>query len=121
MIKSILAIFLGLVLVLGGLGHFLAPESFIPFLPNFVPFREAIIYLSGGVEVILGIGVFSTTSRPVAARLIMWLLIIYTPLHVIDLMRSDPAIGDRTMALLRLPIQGLLIWVALQVSKLSFK
>lgn len=116
-----MAVFLGLVLVSGGLGHFLTPESFVPFIPDFVPYRETIIYLSGGLEVILGVGVFSRTGRPVAARLIMWLLIIYTPLHVIDLMRADPAIGDRTMALLRLPIQGLLIWVALQLSKLRFK
>ena len=121
MIKTILAIFLGLVLVSGGLGHFLAPESFIPFIPNVVPYREAIVDLSGGLEVILGIGVFSKISRPVAARLIMWLLILYTPLHIIDLMRADPAIGDRTMALIRLPLQGILIWVALQVSKLRFK
>jgi len=119
--KTIMALFLGSVMVLGGLGHFYAPESFIPFIPDFVPFREYIVYLSGGVEVILGIGVISRMSRSVAACLIMWLLIIYTPLHVIDLLRADPAIGDKTMALMRLPIQGLLIWVALQVSKLRFQ
>ncbi len=116
-----MAIFIGSVMVLGGLGHFLEPEYFVSFIPGFVPWREPLIYLSGGLEIILGIGAFSTTSRPLAARLIMWLLIIYTPLHLMDLFRSDPAIGDRTMALIRLPIQGFLIWAALQVSKTRFK
>ena len=41
--KVVLSIFL----IFGGLQHFISPDNYIPFVPSFLPFTMAIIYLSG--------------------------------------------------------------------------
>ena len=42
-IKAIMAIFM----LYGGIQHFVATAFYLPFVPGFLPFKMAIIYISG--------------------------------------------------------------------------
>jgi hypothetical protein len=44
-------------------------------------------------------------------------MIIFLPLHVWDVFRDKPAIGSHQIALIRLPIQFLLIFIGWFISK----
>ena len=45
------------------------------------------------------------------------MLLVYLPIHVIDLMRDNPVIGSKLIAWLRLPMQFVLIWATWQLHK----
>ena len=40
-----------------GVNHFLNPEFYVNMMPPYIPLHEAMVFLSGVAEVILGIGV----------------------------------------------------------------
>jgi uncharacterized membrane protein len=42
-------------LALAGVGHFLVPEEFLGQVPPWVPAREAVVYVSGVVELLLAV------------------------------------------------------------------
>ncbi|MES2555305.1 MAG: hypothetical protein V4604_04090 [Bacteroidota bacterium] len=107
--RKISAIVLGLILIAGGIMHFIKPEVYNPFIPDAFP-KLAVNYASGTVEILLGIGLLATKYRRLAAGGTFLLMIAFLPLHVIDVFREDPAIGSKTLAYIRLPLQFVLIW-----------
>ena len=111
----ILSVLLGLFMLYGGVNHFLMPVFYLPFVPDFLPFREAIVILSGVLEIVLGAAVLIPKSRHYAALSIMALMIIFLPVHIADVFREAPAIGSHQAALIRLPFQFVFIlwsWMA---------
>jgi uncharacterized membrane protein len=106
--KGILTLLFALFLILGGVNHFLKPAMYLPFVPTGLP-GLPVIYLSGVLEVVLGIGALIPRTRSWATQGIFLLMIIFLPLHVIDVFRENPAIGSHQVALIRLPIQFVLI------------
>ena len=50
-LKILLAIFMGY----AGIQHFLKPGVFLPFVPDFLPLKMPIVFLSGVVEIVLGV------------------------------------------------------------------
>lgn len=105
----VLALMLGLFMLWGGLLHFLKPAFYLPFVPEFLPFRVAFIALSGAVEFLLGFAVLMPRIRSLASWGIMALMVVFLPVHVWDIFRTDPAIGSHAAALVRLPFQFLFI------------
>jgi uncharacterized membrane protein len=95
-----------------GLAHLIALEGFERFLPEWVPFRTMWVILTGILEILLAVGLLLPDTRKWAGRLIFCLLLIYAPLHVIDVMREDPVIGPKIVAILRLPLQLVLVYLA---------
>ena len=57
-LKFVLAIFI----IYAGLQHFIDPDKFIPFVPSFLPYTDAIIYISGLVEILFGLALFFKKS-----------------------------------------------------------
>ena len=111
----ILSVMLGLFMLYGGINHFLMPVFYLPFVPEFLPFREAIVILSGILEIVLGAAVLSSRYRSRAALSIMALMFMFLPVHIADVFRVAPAIGSQEAALIRLPIQFVFIlwaWIA---------
>ncbi len=95
-------------MILAGLYHFIKPEIFAPFIAKFLP-NTAVNYLTGFVEIILGIGVFTPRFRSMATLGILILMVVFLPLHIFDVFKENPAIGSHQVALIRLPIQFVLI------------
>lgn len=105
---------LAIIITLGGISHFLTPEMFFPFIPNFLPL-EMVNYTSGLVEIIVGLSYFIPSYRNISSLAILILMIAFLPLHVIDIFVEYPAIGSKTAAYIRLPMQFLLIFWAWKV------
>ncbi len=106
--KLILTILFALFMIFGGVNHFLKPDMYLPFIPSGLP-GLVIIYLSGIVEIALGVGALIPKTRPWSTLGILLLMITFLPLHVIDVFKEDSAIGSHQVALIRLPIQFVLI------------
>ncbi len=117
-LKLGLTFLFGAFMIFGGVNHFRHPAMYLPFVPEFLP-ANFINLGSGIIEIILGIGVFIPQFRQKAAYGIFILMIIFLPLHVWDVFRENPAIGSHQIALIRLPIQFLLIFIGWFISKKS--
>ena len=115
-IKLILTLLFGVFLIIGGVNHFLTPAMYFPFIPDFLP-QEVINYLAGIMEIILGIGVFVPKFRPMATFGIFLMMLIFLPLHILDIFKENPAIGSHQAAFLRLPLQFVLILWAWFIQK----
>lgn len=107
-IRFIFAIFM----VYAGVQHFISPDFYRPFVPAFLPFTLAIIYVSGVLEVLLGILLIIPKYGKLAAFGILILMIAFLPIHIWDIFTDTPAIGGHKAALIRLPVQLLFIAIA---------
>jgi len=82
-LKKTLTHLFGIFMVFGGVAHFISPEVYYPFFPeDFI--KNEIIYASGLLEIIIGCGVFVPRVKIYAVKAILILMIIFLPLHIID-------------------------------------
>lgn len=115
----ILTILFALFMIFGGINHFLKPDMYLPFIPTGLPVL-VIIYLSGVIEIALGVGALIPKTRTWSTLGILLLMIAFLPLHVIDVFKENPAVGSHKVALIRLPMQFVLIawaWFIYKKSK----
>jgi uncharacterized membrane protein len=106
--KRVFTFVLAAFIIVGGVNHFLKPQMYLPFVPFGLP-SVAIIYASGGLEILLGVGALMLRTRKLATLGIFLLMVAFLPLHVADVFKENPAIGNHLAALIRLPIQFILI------------
>lgn len=116
-VRVLFAIFI----FMGGLQHFLKPDFYIPFVPTFLPFTMAIIYLSGVVEIALALLLIFKKYARMAALGIFILMILFLPIHIWDVFADVPAIGSHKAALIRLPFQFLFMAIAWKIQQVSVK
>jgi uncharacterized membrane protein len=110
-IKNMLTQLFGIFMILGGIIHFITPEMFFPFFPEAFPITM-IIYVSGVLEVAIGVGVFIKRWSIYSIKAIFILMVLFLPLHVVDVFKENPAIGSKLLAYIRLPLQFVLIYWA---------
>jgi len=108
--KKIIGIILALFLIFGGVAHFMTPEMYFPLIPDFLP-ETVVNILAGIVEIVLGIGVFIPTLRKKALLGIFILMLMFLPIHIWDALKESPAIGTKTVAMVRIAIQFVLIFL----------
>ena len=65
-LKLVLIFLFGAFMIFGGVNHFLKPAMYFPFFPDFLP-KEALNYLTGIAEIVVGFGVFIPKYRILAA------------------------------------------------------
>ncbi len=77
-------LFLGLVVffVLAGMNHFRDPEFYIPLIPDYLPYKNAINIISGIVEITLGLTLLSVRYRRIVSYLLIFLMILFIPSHI---------------------------------------
>jgi len=114
---TILKILLTLFMIYAGVQHFLNPTTYLPFVPSFLPFKMFTIYLSGVLEIVLGVLLLFPKYTKLGATGILWLMIIFMPIHIWDVFVEQPAIGSHGAAMIRLPIQFVFIALAWSVRK----
>ena len=103
---------LGIMFVVAGIGHFVAMAQFAKMIPNDWPLKHEAVIVTGLVELGLAAGLMWPQTRKLAGVGIFLLLLLYTPIHIYDLMRYSPVIGSKTVAIIRLPIQAVLLYLA---------
>ena len=114
---KVVQVILSLFLIYAGAQHFIKPTFFEPFVPAFLPAKTFIIYLSGIVEIALGILMFIPKYTKRAAVGVIILMLLFLPIHVWDVFSETPAIGSHDLALKRLPFQFVFIGLAYAVKR----
>lgn len=107
---------LGVLMILAGVQHFRDPAMYGPIIPDALS-KDLITYLSGAVELLLGVGLFIRSLRPLAGLGVLILMIVFLPLHLWDVFRDEPAMGSKLLASIRLMLQFVLIGWAWLVYK----
>ncbi|QOD60463.1 DoxX family membrane protein [Polaribacter haliotis] len=107
----ILKIVFGVFFCFAGIMHIVKPRIFKNFIPDFLP-KRLVNYIVGIIEFLLGSGLFFSETAKYAAYGIFILLIIFLPIHIWDVTRIRPAIGSKKIAILRVPLQFLLMYCA---------
>lgn len=96
-----------------GLNHFVQPEFYLQMMPPYLPFPEALNFLSGAAESVLGLLLLFGATRRWAAWGIILLLIAIFPANLYMYQSGGAQFGVSDLALLlRLPMQFVLIWWA---------
>lgn len=109
--QYLLTLAFGVFLVFMGVMHFVVPKPFLAFIPNNWP-QETLNYAAGLIEIVLGLGVFLKSTRKISALGILLLMIAFLPVHYFDMFKETPAIGSFTVAVIRFPLQFVLIYWA---------
>ncbi len=115
-LKLILTFLFGAFMLFGGINHFTKPAMYDPFIPDFLP-KLAVNYLAGIAEILVGIGAFIPQFRAYATQGILIMMLVFLPLHIMDVFKENPAIGNHQAALIRLPVQFLFIAWAWFINK----
>lgn len=111
--------FMALIYIITGVFHFVKPKIYLRIMPRYLPAHRELIFLSGAVEILLGVGLFFEETKNYAIYGIILMLIVFLLVHFYMLSSKKAAAGFPIWALvLRIPLQFLLIfwaWYYLQI------
>ena len=114
-------VLVSIIMILGGVQHFVKPDFYLPFVPDFLVYKLTIIYLSGILEIALGAALYIKKYRGFASLGIFLLMLAFLPIHVWDVFSDNPSIGSHKAALIRLPIQLVLIAITWKLKQIYSK
>ena len=101
--------------ILVGLKHIFDPKYFLPMMPPFIPFKQLIIYITGVLEIILGVCLVIEETRFYAAVGIITLLLLVFPANIyvaINYEARKKLKVSKLFAIMRLFFQLPLIYIA---------
>jgi uncharacterized membrane protein len=107
-----LAIALAVVMMIAGLMHFVSPGVYLRIVPLVLPFKKAIVLISGLAEMALGAGLLYEPLRRLAAWGLIALYVAVFPANVSQALRKIP-FGKAPLwtTWARLPLQvGFIAW-----------
>ena len=115
----ILALIYGVPFILVGIEHFREPQKFVDIVPKYMPFALFLVYLTGVMEIVGGLGIIYPETREITGRLMVLFLIAIYPANFNMWINDIPYNGTRLTTqghLVRLSVQFLLIIGALGFS-----
>ena len=111
LVKKIFLYLFAVSYVGAGVMHFIQPDFYMRIMPPYFPFPLLLIYLSGIVEIAVGILILFKKTRKIASWTTIAMLIAFLPVHVYMLqnaaMFSD--IGPEIGLWIRFPVQAIFI------------
>lgn len=114
----VLKIILALFITYAGVQHFLDPDFFVKVIPPFLmDFAMPIVYISGVVEIVIGLLLFTKKYQRMGALAFMSLMLFFLPLHIWDVFAENPFTGSQQNALIRLVMQFVLIALPWKLSR----
>ena len=119
-IKSFLIIISSIFYVIVGIKHFIDPEYFLTIIPPYLPYHLELVYISGLFEVLFGLLILFPKFRYYGAIGLILLLVAVFPanIYLAQSKEAQEAIGaTQQIATWRLPIQGVLIWIAYYIRR----
>ncbi|OEH56194.1 hypothetical protein AQ616_01350 [Oceanobacillus sp. E9] len=117
LIKKIFLYIFAILFMLAGMGHFVLDDFFISSIPEWVPERPFIVYISGVVEIVLGAFLLYPTTRRKAGIAIAIFLVLVFPVNIYMAFHAENYNTPEVALWIRLPLQFLLIWWVMKVSK----
>ena len=104
--------------ILAGINHFVNPVFYKKIMPPWLDWHDTLILISGIIEIVLGILLLPIKTRQFAAWGLIALLIAVFPANVQMMINfREEQKPYLWIAVLRLPLQLLLIWWAYQYTK----
>ena len=119
LLVHILALIYGIPFILIGIEHFKEPQKFVDIVPKYMPFALFLVYLTGVMEILVGLGIIYPDTRELTGRLTVLFLIAIYPANFNMWINDVPFNGTRLTTqghLFRLSVQILLIIAALGFS-----
>jgi uncharacterized membrane protein len=98
--------------IFAGISHLLKPKFFLKITPKWVPNPERVNSIVGVIEIVLGLALLFSVTRHFAAIGIIALLIAVFPANLYHFQKARSKGKHIAPTLIRLPIQGLLIYWA---------
>jgi uncharacterized membrane protein len=115
MLRKFSIILLAVFFTVAGANHFISPTTYLPLMPDYLPWHLGLIYLSGAAEMLGGIGIGFAKWRRLAGWGLIALLVAVFPANVHMLMNHVPLAGKSVpewIYWVRLPLQAVLIgWI----------
>lgn len=106
---------LGMVFIFTGIGHFVQTASMAQMLPPWVPERELLVYLTGGLELAMAAGFLIPWSRRFTGWVAAALLVLFFPVNIYAAVNRIPMGGHAwgpVYLLIRTPLQAIILfWV----------
>jgi uncharacterized membrane protein len=100
--------------MIAGMMHFIFSKAYLRIMPLWLPSRKLLVYASGLAEIVSGGLLFFEQTRHLGIYSIVAMLVIFLIVHFNMLRNEKTRAGLPMWALvLRIPLQGLLIWWAL--------
>lgn len=103
---------LGIAFIYFFIGHIVKTEGMVEMLPDWVPMRLQLIYVTGILELAIGIALFLPKYQTVAAKLAIVVFILFFPANIYSAMNSVGLGGHQwgpEYLLIRAPLQIILI------------
>jgi len=119
LIVHVLALIYGVPFILIGIEHFREPQKFVDIVPKYMPFALFLVYLTGVMEIVGGLGIIYPETREITGRLMVLFLLAIYPANFNMWINDIPYNGTRLTTqghLVRLSIQILLLVAALGFS-----
>src|SRR5687767_8838605 len=111
-IKIVSRYLFGLFMITAGIMHFVVPNFYIRIIPPPIPFKEAVVLISGLVEIALGaLLILPRTSRAGAWGLVALLIAVY-PANIYMAVQADQFLDiapSMAFHVIRLPLQFVMI------------
>jgi len=103
--------------ILAGIVHFIKPKMYMRIMPRYLPYHKFFVFLSGAVEIVLGIGLCFDVTRRLSIFGIILMLAAFLLVHFYMLSNEKAAAGLPKWALvLRIPLQFALMYWAYSYS-----
>ena len=118
--KSILIVISSIFYTITGIKHFIESDYFLSIIPPYLPFHIELVYISGFFEILFGLMILFPKYRFYGSIGLILLLIAVFPanIYLAQSKEAQEAIGtSQQIAIWRLPIQGILIWIAYWIRK----
>ncbi|WP_377887585.1 DoxX family protein [Alkalihalobacillus sp. R86527] len=115
-IRMIALVLFALFFIFAGCAHFAQGDGFAAMLPEWVPFRLALIYATGIIEILLAVLLLVPATRKLARFWTAVYLVVIFPANIYAAIAGIPAPGqeevNQTLLWIRLLFQPLLIgWI----------
>ncbi len=110
--KEVLRVILAVCMVVAGILHFVATEPFVRIVPDFLPAPTALVYISGVIEIALGVALLVPSLSTLAAWGLIALFIAVYPANLnmaINHIQIDGIPDAWWFQAIRLPFQFVLI------------
>ncbi len=109
-VKTLSKILFGLFFITAGVMHFVSPDFFVRIMPPYLPWHLEIVYLSGVIEIALGLLLWIPKFTRLAAWGLIALLIAVFPANIHMFQNQDVYTElSATGHSIRLLLQGVLI------------
>lgn len=99
--------------IVAGIFHFINTQMYLKIMPRYLPAHKFMVFLSGLVEIVLGVALCSPASKDIAIFGIILMLLVFLLVHFYMLYSEKAGAGiPKWLLILRIPLQFFLIWWA---------